>query len=103
MISNAQFEKQDAEILAIFARTSSTGAAAPSSAPHAGDAGDSARIERIVEKARYEAVVKDSASFLFRTLGVGVGGLAKAAFGALAPEGEAEKPGLRESERDKKP
>jgi hypothetical protein len=93
MITDAQFIEQEAEILAIFEREEASSYARKQTAPveevesvqRTIDASAAARIDKILELAQYEVVIKDTTSFLFNTLGAGINGLAKAAFGALDP------------------
>ena len=92
MITDAQFLEQEAEILAIFEREEEISrsrkkapVAETETAQRSVDASAAARIDKILELAQYEIVLKDTTSFLFNTLGAGINGLAKAAFGALDP------------------
>ena len=48
------------------------------------DTDDDRRIARILEKARFEAVMKDSISFLFKAMGAGSSELAAAVIAAAA-------------------
>ena len=107
MISDSQFVELDAEIWGLIgagAKAEPTRQKADKAAVDAAlpeiealpDSDDERRIERIIEKARFEAVMKDSVGFLFKTMGVGVTELTSATIAAVGGEarsaGAADKP-----------
>jgi hypothetical protein len=110
MISDSQFMELDAEIWGLIAppepdapirrKREAIDAALPEIEAVA-DADDERRIDRIIEKARFEAVMKDSVGFLFKTMGVGVSELTGATLAAL--QGEARASGAPEPRADASP
>ena len=72
MISDEDFEHDEKEIGELFARET----------PPPGPA-DERRIDRIVERALFENVVKDTTSFLFTSFSSALGGLTGAMAAAL--------------------
>ena len=71
MISDEEFDRTERELEELF------GFRKVEFAPEV----DSKRIDRIVEKAMYEAVVKDTTSFVFNSFGSAIFGLAGAVLG----------------------
>jgi len=107
MISDSQFVELDAEIWDLIglggavAPKSQGAAAEPADAAlpevvATPDAEDERRIDRIIEKARFEAVMKDSFSFLFKTMGEGATELTSGVIAAM--NGEARSAGTAEPE-----
>lgn len=103
MISDSQFVQLDAEIWGLMGLAGGpapvarreTGEPADAALPEivaAPDAEDARRIDRIIEKARFEAVMKDSFGFLFKTMGEGTTELVAATIAAA--RGEARSDGL---------
>lgn len=84
MITDTQFLEQDAEIFDLFRSYPEDNVRVRISETDdpvievTADENHKRRVDRIVEKARFEAVMKDSVSFLFKTLGVGAGELTSA-------------------------
>ena len=88
MINDAQFFKQDTQILSLFKEDVLANESQLLSSDRKKlsidlNAEDERRIERIVEKAKFTIVVKHSISFLFKTIGVGASGLVSVAIEAV--------------------
>ncbi len=77
MISDEDYQNREEEIGQLFAQE-----------PRPDPADDVRRINRIVERALFENVVKDTTSFIFSSFGSALGGLTGAVIGAM-PAGEA--------------
>ena len=99
MISDSQFVELDAEIWDLIGLGQAAKSAdAPSEPADAAlpegaalpDVEDERRIERISEKARFEAVMKDSVGFLFKTMGTGVTELSAGVIAATKGEARSE-------------
>ena len=109
MISDSQFVELDAEIWDLIgleskalprANTAEVDAALPDLAAEP-DAEDQRRIERIIEKARFETVMKDSVGFLFKTMGSGLGELGAGVIAAA--HGEARSAGATTPDKPPSP
>lgn len=109
MISDSQFVELDAEIWNLIGLKSKTAprthtaevdAALPDLTAEPDDE-DQRRIERIIEKARFEAVMKDSVGFLFKTMGTGLGELGAGIIAAA--NGEARSAGATTPEEPPSP
>ena len=82
MISDLEFESFDAEVDQLFrdANAESIERGDPVVLP------DEERVERIVEKARHEAVIKDSTTFFFRSFTAAIAELLVALLRTFLPD-----------------
>ena len=78
MISDENYDREEMEIRKIFEGTG------PAREP---EAQSEKRINRIVERAHFESVLKDTTSFVFTSFGSGLAELTGALFGAMTPPG----------------
>lgn len=84
MISDLEFDTFDSEVDQLFreAKAEALELGAKEGVP------DEERIERIVEKAQHEAVIRDTTTFLFRSFAPALGELFGALLRALIKDGQ---------------
>lgn len=79
MVTDEEFAKREAEVAALLREA---GICVPPKDPSKSDAG---RVDRIVEQALFEAVVRDTAEFAFRSFGETLSGVFSALSRSATP------------------
>ena len=79
MISDLEFDSYDTEVDLLFREAKREESAAAPRVP------DEERVERIIEQAKHEVVIKDTAEFIFRSFGPVIVELLTAVLGAILP------------------